>query len=118
VACINRHKAEYSCDGRKPETTAIKMPLSAMNIEILRRDMALIEKGIGFSNTLKRDNIQAERVNHSKSVSELRDQKKRKNLRQFLRKKRQLTFINAPANMRRVELNRTRLQTGGKTPFV
>ena len=79
-----------------------------MNVEILRRDMALLEKGIGYSNNLKKDNIQAER-GHSKSVSELKEHKKRKNLRQFLRKKRQLTFINAPSNMRRVELNRTRL---------
>lgn len=114
IACINKHKQDFACNGVKPETTSIKVPLAAMNIDVLRRDMAMIEKGIGISNHLKRDNIKAD----AKTPEELTALKKRKNLRQFLRKKRQLTFINAPSHMQRGSINKTRLQTGGKEPIV
>ena len=39
-----------------------------MNVEILRKDMSLLEKGINISNHMKRDNIKANRTNQKKSI--------------------------------------------------
>jgi hypothetical protein len=61
-----------------------------MNIDILRKDMNMLDRGINISNRAKRDNIEAkvQAQGSSRTVNEMKQLKKQKNLRHFLRKKR------------------------------
>jgi hypothetical protein len=44
------------CDGQRPRYEYRYLPVKEMNVDVLRKDMQMIEKGINLSNTAKREN--------------------------------------------------------------
>ena len=87
-----------------------------MNLEILRKDMQMLEKGINMSNQAKREKATAKETDES----ELRRLKRLKNIKGFLRKHRDIpSFRICPKNFLRSQQNKTHLvNTGGKQSLV
>lgn len=57
LKCVNLHKTQTGCDGQKPPYEHRALPMKDMNVEVLRKDMRMLEKGINMSNRAKRDNL-------------------------------------------------------------
>ena len=84
--------------------------------------MKMLEQGINLSNKAKKENCLA-KVGASMALGikpvEPRLAKKLKNLKQFLRKKRQIDYYTSPSPLfSRNKLNRTRIDTQAKPPCV
>jgi hypothetical protein len=77
------------CDGVKPPITKQLIKMNDFNINYLRKDMRFIEDAISISNTSKKSLFDIE--------SESKVSKRSKNLRYFLRKKRNIIYKNAPS---------------------
>ena len=91
LQCVKTHKQQSGCDGTKPLYEKRMMPLSEMNLKVLRKDMCFIEKGINYSNAAKRDNLITAKVE-----IDMQKAKRSKNLKQFLKKQRECSFKAAP----------------------
>jgi hypothetical protein len=82
--------------------------MKKLNVGHLRNDMKFIEQGIDITNQTKK----ASALTYIESEKR---PKKQKNLKYFLKKKRDIYFKSAPSLLfTRSQFNRTRLVTGGK----
>jgi hypothetical protein len=53
---VRRHKELSGCDGQRPGYEHRLMPMKQMNVDVLRKDMQMLEKVINLSNRAKREN--------------------------------------------------------------
>ena len=107
LECSKMHKEKSGCSGQKLHISKLKVKLQDYSLDLLRKDLDFLTGAIQLSNSAKKHSFD-ERL--AKSSAPL--DKKAKNLRHFLKKKRSITFKQCPSRqMARARLNTTALRT-------
>ena len=124
LKCCKEHKIEYECSGvyEKLPAGANMLTLQNMSLESLRDDMKMLETGINLSNRAKKENCLA-KVGASMILgikpTTVKQTRKVKNLKHFLRKKRSVNYFTSPSPLfSRNKLNNTHVNTQMKPPCV
>ena len=93
-----------------------------MDVTLLRKEMKFLEDGINLSNKAKKENTLAKAGFTNGLVSKQIDpkvQKKQKNLKQFLKKKRAIHYYLSPSSaFKRQSLNKTHIDSISSNPTV
>ncbi|CDW82763.1 UNKNOWN [Stylonychia lemnae] len=106
LKCTNQHKQQSNCSGQKAHLTKQKILLNDFNLNHLKKDMNFIENAITLSNNVKKNSVEV--------ANDVRVSKKIKNLRYFLKKKRQVIFKQCPKQMIRHKLNTTTIDSNAQ----
>eukprot|EP00347_Sterkiella_histriomuscorum_P019065 403343093 len=91
LACINKHKQQYKCDGKKSTQSQQLIRLADFGLNHLKRDMNFIQEAISQSNSVKKSTFEAQ--------VDSKVPKRIKNLRYFLKKKRGIIYKQAPRQL-------------------
>jgi len=109
LGCSKEHKQATGCSGQKDHVSSLKLKMNDFSLVALRKDLKFMDSAISLSNTCKKKASTNEDQGGT-AVSKI--PKKTKNLRYFLKKKRNITFKHSPSALfTRSSLNTTYFDT-------
>ncbi|TNV74413.1 hypothetical protein FGO68_gene247 [Halteria grandinella] len=105
LQCSKEHKQQTGCSGQKDHVASLSVRMNDFALSTMKRDLRFLDQAISVSNKTKKvallDPTQG-------GVAQTKIPKKVKNLRYFLRKKRNIIYKNSPTSMfSRSSLNNT-----------
>ena len=90
LACSKEHKEKFDCSGLRDHVSSLRVKMQDFTLGTMRRDLRFIDEAIAVSNKSKKDLGVAPIPPVSKKV---------KNLRYFLKKKRNIIYKHSPSAM-------------------
>ena len=93
LLCSKQHKQLYSCSGVKDHIASMRVKMNDFTVGTMKKDLRFIDDAIALSNTAKKKSL----LDPSQGGNAvLKIPKKAKNLRYFLRKKRNIIYRMCP----------------------
>ena len=103
LACSKEHKQKFNCSGLRDHVSSLRVKMQDFTLGTMRKDLRFIDEAIAVSNKSKKDLGVVAMPTVSKKV---------KNLRYFLKKKRNIIYKHSPSAMfSRNKLNTTYFDT-------
>jgi hypothetical protein len=89
LACAKAHKEKYACSGVRDHVASLRVKMQDFSLGTMRKDLRFIDQAIVVSNKTKK----------TAAAGPATISKKVKNLRYFLRKKRNIIYKHSPSPM-------------------
>lgn len=116
LPCSKEHKSKHQCSGIKDHVATLNVKMQDFRIGTMRKDLKFLDDAINISNKSKKEAVPI--IGGGGPGSGL--SKKVKNLRYFLRKKRNIVYKHSPSNTFSRSLNNTTYfdTSSGQDKFV
>jgi hypothetical protein len=96
LGCSKEHKEKFQCSGVRDHVATLNVKMNDFTLGTLRRDLQFMDSSIKLSNTAKKKSM-LEPAQGGTAIAKI--PKKVKNLRYFLRKKRNIVYKHAPSSL-------------------